>query len=221
MGVSARWPPWPLGGLPLTLPPSVGGGTTAPTAACVDLVQRHLGGGVPFEKLSKGLHSGSSRGSPAAQLGLRLRDCGGSGCGSSPFGFLLGKSCFGFPGLLQPSLLRIPRRQLRLRLGPLLSDLPSRGLDGVLFFFFFFINTRPKSKSPRPNSGRVGPSYRSDPIPLGQGQACGTRTGKRKMGTSRFLRKRIHGWRHASKRPFSGPRGTKNHAGVPGMWATA
>ena len=88
-------------------------------------------------------------------------------------------------------------------------------------FFFFFINTRPKSKSPRPNSGRVSPSYRSDPIPLGQGLACGTRTGKRKMGTSRFLRNRIHGWRHASKRPFSGPRGTKNHAGVPGMWATA
>ena len=90
-----------------------------------------------------------------------------------------------------------------------------------VFFFFFFINTRPKSKSPRPTSGRVSPSYRSDPIPLGQGQACGSRTGKRKMGTSRFLRKRIHGWRHASKRPFSGPRGTKNHAGVPGMWATA
>ena len=103
----------------------------------------------------------------------------------------------------------------------------TRTLLGVLgqaalsFFFFFFINTRPKSKSPRPNSGRVSPSYRSDPIPLGQGQACGTRTGKRKMGTSRFLRKRIHGWRHASKRPFSGPWGTKNHAGVPGMWVTA
>ena len=96
-----------------------------------------------------------------------------------------------------------------------------RFLHRLVLFFFFFINTRPKSKSPRPNSGRVSPSYRSDPIPLGQGQACGTRTGKRKMGTSRFLRNRIHGWRHASKRPFSGPRGTKNHAGVPGMWATA
>ena len=57
VGVSARWPPWPLGGLPLTLSLSVGGGATAPTAARVDLVQRHLGGGVPFEKLSKGLHS--------------------------------------------------------------------------------------------------------------------------------------------------------------------
>ena len=57
VGVSARWPPWPLGGLPLTLPPSVGSGATAPTAARVGLVQRHLGGGVPFEKLSKGLHS--------------------------------------------------------------------------------------------------------------------------------------------------------------------
>ena len=98
---------------------------------------------------------------------------------------------------------------------------PPKFVPRMGFFFFFFINTRPKSKSPRPNSGRVSPSYRSDPIPLGQGQACGTRTGKRKMGTSRFLRNRIHGWRHASKRPFSGPRGTKNHAGVPGMWATA
>ena len=125
--MSARWPPWPLGGLPLTLPPSVGGGATAPTAASVDLVQRHLGGGVPFKKLSKGLHSGSSRGSLAAELGLRLLHRGGCGCGSSPFG-----SPLGFPGLLQPSLLRFQRRQLRLRLGPLLSDLPSRGLDSVL-----------------------------------------------------------------------------------------
>ena len=57
VGLSARWPPRPLEGLPLTLPPSVGGGATAPTAARVGLVQRHLGGGIPFEKLSKGLHS--------------------------------------------------------------------------------------------------------------------------------------------------------------------
>ena len=132
VGVSARWPPWPLGGLPLTLPPSVGGGATAPTTACVDLVERHFGGGVPFEKLSKGLHSGSSRGSLAAELGLRLLHRGDCGCDSSPFGFLPSKSRLGFAGLLQPSLLRFQRRQLRLRLGPLLSDLPSRGLDGVL-----------------------------------------------------------------------------------------
>ena len=130
--MSACWPPWPLGGLPLTLPPSVGGGATAPTAVCVDLVQRHLGGGVPFEKLSKGLHSGSSLGSLAAELGLRLLHRGGCGCGSSPFGFLPGMSRLGFPGLLQPSLLRFQRHQLRLSLGPLLSDVPSRGLDGVL-----------------------------------------------------------------------------------------
>ena len=57
VGLSARWPPWPLGGLFLTLPPSVAGGATAPNAARVGLVQRLLGGGVPFEKLSKGLHS--------------------------------------------------------------------------------------------------------------------------------------------------------------------
>ena len=134
VGVSARWPPWPVGGLPLTLPPSVSGGATAPTAACVDLVQRHLGGGVPFKKLSKGLHSGSSRGSLAAELGLCLLHRGGCGCGcgSLPPCFLPGTSRLGFPGLLQPSLHRFQRRQLRLRLGSLLSDLPSCGLDGVL-----------------------------------------------------------------------------------------
>ena len=90
VGVPARWPPCPLGGLPLTLPPSVGSGATAPTAARVHLlwIQRHLGGGVPFEKLSKGLHWGSSRGSLAAELGLCLLHCGGGGCGSSPFGLL-------------------------------------------------------------------------------------------------------------------------------------
>ena len=45
------------GGLPLALPPSMGSGATASTAARVRLIQHHLGGGVPFEKLSKGLHS--------------------------------------------------------------------------------------------------------------------------------------------------------------------
>ena len=70
--MSARWPPCPLGGLPLTPPSPVGGGATVPTAAPADLlqIQRHLGGGVPFEERSKGLHSGSSRGSLALEPGL-------------------------------------------------------------------------------------------------------------------------------------------------------
>ena len=60
VGVSARGPPCPLGGLPLTPLSSVGGGATVPIAARVDLlqIQRHLGGGVSFEELSKGLHQG-------------------------------------------------------------------------------------------------------------------------------------------------------------------
>ena len=57
VGVSTRWPLRPLGGLLLALLPSMGSGATAPTAARVRLIQRHFGGGVPIEKLSKGLHS--------------------------------------------------------------------------------------------------------------------------------------------------------------------
>ena len=66
------------------------------------------------------------------ELVLCLLHCGGGGCGSSPFSLLPGPSRLGFPCLLQPRLLRFQRRQLRPSLGPLFSDLPSRGLDGVL-----------------------------------------------------------------------------------------
>ena len=104
--MSACWPPCPLGGLPLTPPSSVGGGATVPTAASVVPleVQVHLRGGVSFEELSKGLHSGSSRGCLALKLGLRLLHCGSPGCGSSPFGLFSGTGSLRFPRPLQPSL---------------------------------------------------------------------------------------------------------------------
>ena len=107
MGISIRGPPCPLGSLPLTLPPPLGSGATVPTAAAVDLlqVQIHLGGGVSFEELPKGLHSGSSRGRLALKLGLRLLHCGGSGCSSSPFRLFLGTGSLGLSSPLQPSLL--------------------------------------------------------------------------------------------------------------------
>ena len=109
MGMSARWPPCPLGGLPLTHPLSVGGGATVPIAASVILlqVQLRLGGGISFEELSKGLYSGSSRGCLALKLGLCLLHCGGRGCGSSLFGLFLGTGSLGFLSPLQPSLLRL------------------------------------------------------------------------------------------------------------------
>ena len=105
--MSDRWLLCPLGGLPLSPPSSAGSGATVPTAASVVLlqVQLHLGGGVSFEELSKGLHSRSSRGSLALKLGLRLHHCGGIGGGSSPFGLFSGKGSLGFPSPLQPSLL--------------------------------------------------------------------------------------------------------------------
>ena len=133
MGVPLGRPPWSFRSLPPALEAGTGGGAAtlaAPRVLCVQ-VDHHPGGGVPVEEPPDRVHLGPSRGPLAADLPLGLLHGRGYCLRGTPLGLLVGTSGLPLPLLLQPGLPRLQGPELRLGLGLILGNLPSRGLAGL------------------------------------------------------------------------------------------